>query len=342
MFLALAAGMAAGSAACDRGSHIGQGNPRITGVAIERSVVVEPGVSVAYVYERARTAPGGRPCIVLVTGEGAHDRSYPAPMGDTLLSAYDFLARVLHSHGYGVLRVDERGTGRSTGSYANTATTTRLAADLRAVLRDFQSFDPDTSRFFVLVGHGEGAVIAAMVARELDARSGTVFLGAPARPGEVLVRQRQPHQVRDARQWSRSASMADRQQALAREHARRAEGDVWYREFLTLDPMPHYAGVQGPMLLLHGASDWQVSPDQAEAIAAQQRRRGARDVTVTVLDGVDHFFRRDRNDLPIATPVVWDAVLGWLGARWPGVSRRGSRAGAPATATPPAPSASTP
>lgn len=284
---------------------------------IERSVVVEPGVSIAYVLERPRGELRNSPRIVLVSGASPYDREYLVPMGDVLVPAYRNLARVLVARGYSVIRFDERGTGKSTGSYAQTATTTQLAADLRAVIRDARSIDKNAPRPLVIVGHSEGAVIAAIAAHDLDTRDGVALLGAPSLPGDSIMRRQTRHQLTDDTQWAPHTSTEERIRAMQREHERRLRDDPWYREFLKLDPLPHYARVAGPMLLLHGANDWQVGVDQAEAIAAQQRRIVGRDITLHIIDGVDHCFQRHPTDMPIATPEVWDALTTWLATRWP-------------------------
>lgn len=286
-------------------------------LTIERDVTVEPGVSIAYILENPRVDVRSNPRIVLVSGAGPYDQDYLIPMGDDLIAAYRSLARVLVARGYSVLRFDERGTGQSTGSYALTATTTRLAADLTAVLRDVRSLDADSTRPFVIVGHSEGAVIAALVAQELDAHSGVALLGAPALPGDSVMHRQYPHRLTDDARWAPGTSRTERALVLRREHERRVRTEPWYREFLKLDPLPHYARVRGPMLLMHGTRDWQVGVDQAEAIAIQQRRMGARDVTLRVFEGADHTFQRRDDDAPIATPEVWDALTQWLQSRWP-------------------------
>lgn len=286
-------------------------------LTIERDVTVEPGASIAYILERPRRDLRNNPRIVLVSGASPYDREYMVPMGDVLVPAYRNLARVLVSRGYPVIRFDERGTGQSTGSYEKTATTTRLAADLTAVLRDVQLVDQDSTRAFMIVGHSEGAVIAALAAHELDARSGVVLLGAPSLPGDSIMPRQHRHRLKDDTQWVPGTSAAERVRAMRLEHQRRVRSDPWYREFLKLDPLPHYAGVHGPMLLIHGATDWQVGVDQAEAIVTQQRQLGGRDVTLKVLDGADHVFQRRRTDMPIASPEVWDAITAWLVSRWP-------------------------
>lgn len=284
---------------------------------VERDVLVEHGVSIAYVLERPRREFNDSPTIVLVSGAGPYDREYLIPMGDDLVAAYRGLARVLVARGYSVVRFDERGTGQSTGTYALTATTTRLAADLSAVLRDVRSLDPDSTRPFVIVGHSEGAVIAALVAQDLDAHSGVALLAAPALPGDSIMHRQYRHRLTDDARWAPGASLEARAITLRREHERRIRTEPWYREFLALEPLPHYARVRGPMLLMHGTQDWQVGLDQAEAIAAQQHRMGTRDVTLRAFEGASHTFQRRDDDVPIATSEVWDALTEWLQSRWP-------------------------
>ena len=126
---------------------------------------------------------GPFPAVVLLADVGA---AAPASGAFGLLDAVaDYLTR----HGLAVLRLDERGQGRSVGvPAANTGT--ELVADAQSALhflRTHANIDP--LRVGVL-GHGEGANVALLAAAQTPAPAFLVALGAAGVNGqELLARQ---------------------------------------------------------------------------------------------------------------------------------------------------------
>ena len=118
------------------------------------------------------TLPAGAgpyPAVVLVSGSGPHDRD-GAMMGHR---PFLVLADHLTRSGIAVLRVDDRGIGRSTGSFA-AGTLEDFAADALAGAR-FLAARPEVDPARVgLVGHSEGAVVAPMAAAR--SRGGVAFV----------------------------------------------------------------------------------------------------------------------------------------------------------------------
>jgi fermentation-respiration switch protein FrsA (DUF1100 family) len=72
----------------------------------------------------------------------------------------------------------------------------------------------------------------------------------------------------------------------------------WVRFWMDFDPAPTLRRVRVPALVLQGGTDWQVAPEQADAIAAALREGGNRDVTVRLFPGLNHLFLAD----PAGTP----------------------------------------
>ncbi len=135
------------------------------------------------------TVPGGTgpfPAALLITGSGLQDRD------ETILGHRPFavLADHLTRAGIAVLRIDDRGIGRSTGSVAG-ATTEDFAGDALAGVRFLKSRAEVDPRRIGLVGHSEGGVIAPMVAAKApDDVAFVVLLAGTAVPGgEILLGQ---------------------------------------------------------------------------------------------------------------------------------------------------------
>ncbi|MCX5679664.1 MAG: alpha/beta fold hydrolase, partial [Candidatus Omnitrophica bacterium] len=91
---------------------------------------------------------GRHPTIILVWGDGPHDRGYQG--------FFDSIADYLSQKGVCVLRFDKRGVGSSTGSYLSYSTADEIDDITNAAeyLASREYVDPDK---IIAVGHAEGA-----------------------------------------------------------------------------------------------------------------------------------------------------------------------------------------
>lgn len=279
----------------------------------------------------------GRPCpvVLTITGSGQQTRDEPLPIpGLTAYRPFRQIAVALASHGIAVLRVDDRGVGKSTGSDTLAkATTAGFADDARAevaYLRSRSDLDPGK---VALVGHSEGADIAAMLASTDPRIAAIVLMAGTGKPAFAVLED----QLRDALSHDPDktpaqidSAAADQQKQL---HALAdSEGDLpataaglpWLREFLRHDPIATIGKVHQPILILQGALDRQVTAEQAQALAGAAQAAGNQRVDVAVFERLNHLF------LPAATgsveeystlavteipPPVLERLTGWLVAR---------------------------
>jgi dipeptidyl aminopeptidase/acylaminoacyl peptidase len=72
-----------------------------------------------------------------------------------------------------------------------------------------------------------------------------------------------------------------------------AAREPWLGFFAAHDPLPVVRKLRLPVLIVQGATDRQVTADQAEVLARELRAAGNRDVAVHVLPEVNHLFLRD-------------------------------------------------
>ena len=117
------------------------------------------------------------PAIMLITGSGQQDRD------ETMAGHKPFavLADNLTKKGFLVLRVDDRGIGKTTGDF-NQSTSLDFAKDVEAGLNFLESL-PEVNRENVgLIGHSEGALIAPLVASERKDVKFIVLLAGPGIP----------------------------------------------------------------------------------------------------------------------------------------------------------------
>ncbi len=117
---------------------------------------------------------GPFPAALLITGSGQQDRD------ETMLGHKPFavIADYLTQRGFAVLRVDDRGAGKTTGNFG-ASTTADFAADASASF-DYLITRPEIDvRKAGLIGHSEGGMIANMIAARRPDVAFVVLLAAP-------------------------------------------------------------------------------------------------------------------------------------------------------------------
>ncbi|MDX2038271.1 MAG: alpha/beta hydrolase [Isosphaeraceae bacterium] len=127
---------------------------------------------------------GPFPAAILISGSGPQDRD------ETLFQHKPFavIADDLTKRGVAVLRVDDRGTAKSTGDFAS-ATSLDFAADVVSGLRYLATRKEIDPKRLGLVGHSEGGLIAPIVAADHpDQVAFIVLLAGPGLPGSEVVR----------------------------------------------------------------------------------------------------------------------------------------------------------
>jgi pimeloyl-ACP methyl ester carboxylesterase len=270
--------------------------------------------------------PGPHPAVLLITGSGSQDRD------ETLFGHKPFLVIADHltRKGIAVLRVDDRGIGKTTGDPL-TATVEDHITDAEAgvaFLKSQPEIDPER---IGLIGHSEGGVIAPVVAAKSSDVAFVVSLAGPAVSGAEL----NPMQVRALLEAGNSPKaivdeivagqenlmkllvagaseqeLQDAVKALAKVAVKLTPGvdpnDVeaqkasarefvallspWFRSWAKLDPAPHLAKLQVPILIMIGERDLQVPPgpnlEKAKAACAKNPKLRAEQ-----LPGLNHLFQ---------------------------------------------------
>ncbi len=178
---------------------------------------------------------GPHPGLVLVSGSGAQDRdgmNHGMPGYTPLRWLADHLTR----HGFAVLRFDERGIAASTGDH-EAATTNDLANDVTAgviFLADQDRLDPE--RVGVL-GHSEGAMIAASVAASLPEVAFVVSMAGPGVPSVELL-------AVQVQRIAETSGMSESEVAEAVERQRQVSRLVQAREWEALEAYLREAGTE--------------------------------------------------------------------------------------------------
>ena len=293
-----------------RSEEVSIPNPRAGGVTLAGTLTLPQG-------------EGPFPAAILISGSGAQDRD------ESLMGHRPFavLADHLTRNGIAVLRYDDRGTARSTGTFQG-ATSADFATDAAAAyafLRSRREIDP---RAIGYIGHSEGGMIGPIAAADSPGLAYVVLLAGPGeRTRELLEAQRRaigqsmgmtaaeldqagalqgrlmeisagPLPQAEAEAAMRAA-MSDA--ALAGSGITPAQRDMligrvmdpWFRWFLRYDPVPTLRALRMPVLALNGSLDRQVLP-AANLAGIRAALAGNPDVTITELPNLNHLFQTAR------------------------------------------------
>ncbi len=258
--------------------------------------------------------PGPFPAVFLITGSGPQDRDETVFGHKPFLVLADYMTR----RGVAVLRVDDRGTAKSTGDFRS-ATSQDFAGDALAAVEFLKARKDVDPAHIGLIGHSEGGMIAPMVAVESRDVAFIVLMAGPGVPGDVLL----PQQVyrgalaegaseekaaqeadEEAAELHILESEPDPQKALAEMQARarseeekqqlaaqaRSLTSAWFRFFVAYDPYPTLKKVTCPVLALSGSKDFQVPADLNLPFIRTAVEWNPRSKVVEV-PGVNHLFQ---------------------------------------------------
>jgi uncharacterized protein len=245
----------------------------------------------------AETSPVKLPAVVLVGGSGPTDRDGLA-FGIPILGQ---IAGALADAGFLVVRYDKRGIGQS-GGRAEAASLADYAEDVRAAIKmltDRKDVDP---KRIAVIGHSEGGLVALMTAAK-EKRVGAVgLIATPGLPGaDVVLAQQQrllnrmkltPEEKQakvDAQKKIHEAVITGKGLDQLPPDVRRTVDNPEFQGLLTSDPAKLVASVRQPLLIVQGALDTQVEPQNAERLETLARaRKNSPPVDVVKVPGVNH------------------------------------------------------
>jgi hypothetical protein len=125
---------------------------------------------------------GPFPAVILITGFGPQDRDDSVFGHKPFLVLADHLTRL----GIAVLRVDDRGVGKSTGNFSE-ATSQDFAADALAAIEYLKTRNEIAHGKIGLLGHSEGGLIASMVAIQSRDVAFVVMMAGPGLNGDQII-----------------------------------------------------------------------------------------------------------------------------------------------------------
>jgi len=267
----------------------------------------------------SRTQPVS--AIVTITGSGPQDRDENIGLPGFL--PFRQIADSLARRAIAVLRMDDRGTGASGGTFKG-STSADFAEDVRAGLAYLRTRPEIRADRLGVLGHSEGALIAPMVAEKEPTLRAIVLLAGIAQPGRSALHFQLKNQIEHNTKLT--PEMRDSQIAeIPKRIDAMMAADPWMKFFLTYDPAPTMRRVKTPVLILTGSRDQQAVPGEVALQEAAFKEGGNKDVTARVLPDVNHLFVQDTDGFPanytkLPPPVmmrtdVVEMIVDWLAQR---------------------------
>ncbi len=143
----------------------------------ERDEIVKNGdISLSGILSVPNNGGGPYPAVLLVWDSG--------PMDNTNMGVFTDIAHALAENGYGVLRLDKRGIGKSQGFFLTYAQAEEIDDLAKSVDLLKTMPEVDKSRIAVL-GYGEGGFYAAHLAGMDEEVKGCVIISASARMNSI-------------------------------------------------------------------------------------------------------------------------------------------------------------
>lgn len=261
------------------------------------------------------------PVALLLNGSGPQDRDETVWEHKPFLVLSDHLTR----QGIAVLRLDDRGTGETTGYYTP-ATISDFVSDAQAALAWLKTrpdVDPDA---IGIIGHSEGGLLAPMLAAQDEEIGFIILLAGPGTTGQAVILEQTQLMSRSAGATPEmlagldeamtalttavrtapsqdavpaavdAALTPERMAALQipadmRQTAMAQMTRTWYRDFLRHDPAVYLRDVDQPVLALNGTLDVQV-PHASNLAGIEAALAHNPDTTLMALDGRNHMFQR--------------------------------------------------
>lgn len=255
--------------------------------------------------------------VLLWPGSGPVDRDGNLP--GMVNNSYRLLACGLAEHGLTVLRIDKRGIGASTTALSLDESDLRFqdnVDDAMAWLAFLQRQAGVTRT--AMVGHSEGALVATMVAHRLPPYRLVLLAGAGYNAGQVIRRQLAESGVSEFWQAWADRILGQLESGRSVEPVPpelmalfRPSVQPYMMSWLSLDPVAELARAPVDALVVRGAADFQVGPEDAQLLF--HARPGNR---LAVIDGMNHVLKDapldraanlatySRPDLPLSAELV--------------------------------------
>ena len=236
------------------------------------------------------------PAFVIISGSGGQDRD-----GSTLSNLYKQIAESLAKSGVAVLRVDDRGMGKSTLDMTKAAETSYkdLISDSRAAF-DYLTTRKEINKAKIgYIGHSEGAETALTIASEDKRVAAIILMAGGSRPVNETVAEQELYQraMRETANAADKAKIMPLTQSLinqfeaAKLPQNAGNGKLnWFRDHLASDPSKLAAKATCPVLIVQGERDTLVLAYHSVVLANAATNGGNKNVSLRILPNLTHIF----------------------------------------------------
>lgn len=232
-----------------------------------------------------------RATALLIAGSGPTDRDGNSPVG-VMGGVYKAMAEGLAERGIASVRYDKRGIAASqaAGLDESALTFDTFIDDARRWVR--QTAEQQGVPCVWLIGHSEGALIAQAAAADNPQVCGLVLLSPVATRANVEIRRQlsgQPEAVKAMIEPIMSELEAGR--TVAEVHPGlaalfRPSLQPYLISYFVVDPQALLKDYDRPVMLAHGSTDIQVSPDHTDTLAALKP-----EATRVIFEGLNHVLK---------------------------------------------------
>lgn len=231
------------------------------------------------------------PVVLIIAGSGPTDRDGNNPDGGRN-DSMKRLARILAKHNIASVRYDKRGVAAS-----KAATPDERNLSIEAYVADAQAWgqklkaDPRLGRL-ILLGHSEGALVAALAAEKAGAAA-VISVAGTGRPVDQVLREQLQYRLPPPL-LLRSNQLIDEIKAGKADDNVPAELEVVFRpsvqpyliSLFRQDPAAAFGKLRGPALIVQGRNDIQVGVGDAELL-----HKAKPDAELALIDGMNHVLR---------------------------------------------------
>ena len=236
---------------------------------------------------------GPFPAFLLVAGSGPYDRS-----GGGI---FTIIANRLAENGVATFRYDKRGVAESGGDY-NLATLDTLVLDADCAVEFLAKQNEIDAGRLGIIGHSEGALIAARVALDNPHIRGVILMASPSVKMFPDMAMEQAQYFDNFSRWDRQAAK-NMQKHIEAIKFLLDTGRMWYHyngeriplsvlaSFYTMpDPKTVLRRIRQPVLLLHGANDLTVPVRHGKILYAEMQQIDKVHGQMKIYENTGHFF----------------------------------------------------
>lgn len=278
--------------------------PLLTGLAhaatpsvLQRPIVLDTGtgeLSGTLLLPKSETPV---PIVLIIAGSGPTDRDGNNPEGGRN-DSMKRLARILAKHNIASVRYDKRGVAAS-----KAATPDERNLSIESYVADAQAWgqklkaDPRLGQL-VLLGHSEGALVAALAAEKAGAAA-VISVAGTGRPVDEVLRDQLQYRLPPSL-LQRANQLIDEIKAGKTDDNVPAELEVVFRpsvqpyliSLFRQDPAAAFGKLKVPALIIQGRNDIQVGVGDAQLL-----QKAKPDADLALIEGMNHVLRIVPNDI---------------------------------------------